>query len=87
MDNLDYIKTKINKDLVLTFFRNYNVNIPQNFSNEEFEALKNLSAYCNLIIQKAHKGNSVALVDKDVYIIHIEKILDDATKLKSRKGF
>ena len=31
-DNLDYIKAKI-KDLVLTSFFNYNVNI----SNEEFE--------------------------------------------------
>ena len=44
------------------------------------EALKNLSASCNLIIQKTDKGNSVALVEKNVYIRHIEKILDDATK-------
>ena len=49
MDNLDYIKTKI-KDLVLTFIRNYNVNILQNFSNEEFEVLK------NLIIKKTIKA-------------------------------
>ena len=46
-DNLDYKKTKI-KDLALTSFRNYNANIPQHLSNEEFEALKNLSANCNL---------------------------------------
>ena len=44
------------------------------------EALKNLSASCNLIIQKTDKGNSVAFVEKNVYIRHIEKILDDATK-------
>ena len=43
--------------------------------NEEFETLKNLLANCNLIIQKADKSNSVALVKKDVYIRHIEKIL------------
>ena len=87
-DNLDYAKTKI-KDLVLISFRNYNANIPQHLSNEEFEVLKNLSANCNLIIQKADKGNSVALVEKDVYIRHIEKILDDATKfekVKIKKG-
>ena len=73
----------------MTSFRNYNANIPQYLSNEEFEALKNRSANCNLIIQKADKGNSVVLVDKDVYIRHIEKILDDARKfekVKIKKG-
>ena len=87
-NNLDYVKTKI-KDLALTSFRNYNANIPQHLSNKEFEALKNLSANCNLIIQKADEGNSVVLVEKDVYIRHIEKILDDATKfekVKIKKG-
>ena len=73
----------------MTSFLNYNANIPQHLSNEEFEALKNLSANFNLIIQKADKGNSVVLVEKDVYIRHIEKILDDATKfekVKIKKG-
>ena len=36
--------------------------------DKEFEALKNLSANCNLIIQKADKGNSVVLVEKDACI-------------------
>ena len=87
-DSLDYMKTKI-KDLASTSFRNYNANIPQHLSNEEFQALKNLSGNCNLIIQKVGKGNSVVLVEKDVYIRHIEKILDDATKfekVKIKKG-
>ena len=83
-DNSDYIKAKI-KDLALTSFRNYNANIPHP-SNEEYERLKNLSAN-NLIIQKADKGTSVLLVEKSVYIRHVEKIYDDATKLKSRKEF
>ena len=81
------VQTKI-KDLALTSFRNYNANIPY-LSNEEFEALKNLSANCNLIIQKADKGNSIVLVEKNVYIRHTEKILDDATKfekIKIKKG-
>ena len=38
-DNLDFIKTRI-KDTALTSFRNYNTNVPQHLSNEEFEALK-----------------------------------------------
>ena len=64
--------------------------MPQHLSNEEFEALKDLSANCNLIIQKADKGNSVVLVEKDVYIRHIERflmMLRSLKKLKSRKEF
>ena len=38
-----------------------------------------------MIIQKANKGNSVALVEKDLYIRYIEKILNDATKLEKVK--
>ena len=56
----------LNKNLVLTCFRNNNANIPQIPSNEEFEASKDLSATCNLIIQKADKDNAVALVAKIV---------------------
>ena len=69
----------------MTSFRNYNTNIPQHLFNEEFEALENLSANCNLVIQRANKGTSVALVDKDVYIRCIEKILDDAAKFQNVK--
>ena len=73
----------------MTSFRNYNTDILQHLSNEEFEALKNLSTNCNLVIQKADKGNSVALVEKGVCIRHIIKILDYATKfekVKIKKG-
>ena len=54
--------------------------------------LKNLPISCNLIIQKADEGNSVVLVEKDVYIRRMEKILDYAAKfekvkIKSRKEF
>ena len=56
----------------LTSFRNYNANVPQHLSNREFEALKTLSTNCNLVIEKADKGNSVAIVEKDVYLRHVE---------------
>ena len=82
-DNLDHIKTKI-KDLALTSFCNYIANIPH-LSNEKFEKLKNLSANFNVIIQKPDKGKSVVLLEKDVYIRHIEKILDDTTKFEKVK--
>ena len=60
--------------------------LPQHLSNEEFAVLKNLSVNCNLIIQKADKGISVVLGEKNVYIRHIEKILDDATKFEDIKN-
>ena len=52
---------------------------------KNFEALKNLSANCSLIIQKAVKGKSVILVEKDACVRHIEKNLDDATKFEKVK--
>ena len=48
-------------------FCNYKANAPQHLSNEEFEVLKTLSGNCNLAIQKADKGNSVVIVEKDVF--------------------
>ena len=38
-----------------------------------------------VIIQKGNKVNSVLLVEKNVYIRHIEKILDNATKFEKTK--
>ena len=78
-DNLDFIKTRI-KDTTLTSFRNYNANVRQHLSNEEFEALKSLSADYNLVIQKGNKSNSVVIVEKDVYVRHMETILSDLNK-------
>ena len=39
--NFDFIKTRI-KDTALMSFRNYHINVPQNLSSEEFEALQTL---------------------------------------------
>ena len=75
------MKTRI-KDTALTSFRNYNANVPQHLSNEEFEALKTLSKNCNLVIQKADKGNSVVIVEKDVYLRHMETIISDHNKFE-----
>ena len=80
-DNLDFIKTRI-KDTALTSFRNYNANVPQHLSNEEFEALKTLSKNCNLVIQKADKDNLVAIIEKDVYLRHMETIISDHNKFE-----
>ena len=46
---------------------------------------KNIFTYNNLVVQKADKGNSVVLVDKDVYINYIENILKDQSKFEKVK--
>ena len=80
-DNLDFIKTRI-KNTAFTSFHDYNTNVPQHLSNEEFEALKTPSGNCNLVIQKADKGNSVVIVEKDIYVRHMETILSDLNKFE-----
>ena len=87
-NNLDFMKTRI-KDTALTSLRNYNANVPQHLTNEEFEALKPLSGNCNLVIQKPDKGNSVVIVEKDVYVRHMETIVSDLNKfgkVRIKKG-
>ena len=82
--DLDFVKTKI-KDAALNSFRFYNANIPQNLSDEELEAIEKLSKDNNLVVQKADKGNSVVLVDKDVYVNYMENILKDQSKFEKVK--
>ena len=54
-------------------------------SDEELEALEKLSKDNNLVVQKAGKGNSVVLVDKDVYVNYMENILKDQSKFEKVK--
>ena len=84
-DNLNFIKTRI-KEASLTSCCNNNNIVLQHLSNEEFEALKNLSKNCNLVMQRAEKGNSVVIVEKDVYLRYMETILSESEKVNIKKG-
>ena len=48
-ENLDFVKTKI-RDVALTSSCNYNVNLPCNLLDEDFEDFQNLSKNTNLVI-------------------------------------
>ena len=52
-ENLVFVKTKI-KDAYLTSFHNYNINIPCNLLDKEFEVLQNLSENTNLEMKKSN---------------------------------
>ena len=69
--------------MALSSLRYFNLNVPQHLSDNEFQALKNLSRLKKeVIIQKSDKGNSVVLVNKSDYIRHIEGILSDVNKFE-----
>ena len=77
-EDLDFVKTKT----ALSSFRQCNKNPKQNLSKEELAALTNLSKNKDIVIQKADKGNSVVIVDKDTYIKRMENLLSDQRKFE-----
>ena len=49
---------------------------------EELAALTNLCKNKDIVIQKSDKGNSVVIVDKDIYIKRMENLLSDHRKFE-----
>ena len=70
-ENLDFVKTRT-KEAALSSYRNYNNNVPQHLSKEEFLALQSLRKNKNIVNQKYNKGNSVGIVDKADYLDKIK---------------
>ena len=79
--NLELVETSI-KDAALSSFRFYNGNFLQHLFNEELEALEKLSKKNKVAVQEADKDSSVVLVDRDIYINHLENILKNETKFE-----
>ena len=73
-EDLDFVKTRT-KETALSSSRNYNNNVPQHLSKEEFVALQNLCKNKNIVIQKSDKGNSVVIVDIADYLDKMENLL------------
>ena len=80
-EDLDFVKTRI-KEAALSSYRNYNNNVPQHLSKEEFLALQNLRKNKNIVIQKSDKGNSVVVVDKADYLDKMDNLLNDTRKFE-----
>ena len=56
---------------------------PSNLSKNEFESLCKLKNENNLVIQKADKGNTIVILDKDSYLKSVEALLKDSSKFQS----
>ena len=55
---------------------------PSDLSKDEFESLCKLKNENNLVIQKAGKGNTILILDKDSYLKSVETLLKDSSKCK-----
>ena len=75
-EDLDFVKTRT-KEVALSSYRNYDNNVPQHLSKQEFLALQNLRKNKNIGIQKSDKGNSAVVVDKADYLDKTENLLND----------
>ena len=53
-----------------------------NLSKEELKALQNLLKQKHLVIQKAGKGNTVVITEKNAYISKMKEIFCDTTKFE-----
>ena len=80
-EDLDFVKTRT-KEEPLSSYRNYNNNVPQHLSKEEFLALQNLRKNKNIVIQKSDKGNSVVTVDKTDYLDKMDNLLNGTRKFE-----
>ena len=80
-DALMHLKSKI-KDVGLSSFRLYNKKDDrfENLTEDEYEAFFNLKSNKNIIIQKADKGNSAAVIDRLKYVRKMEELLSDCSK-------
>ena len=78
--------SSIKSKLLDTAFTSYNFfqrkRPVSNLSEAELNALENLTKNKNLVIQKADKGNTVVIINKNDYKTKIQNILSDSTKFK-----
>ena len=63
----EFVKCRI-KDTAYSILNNYDQENEQNLTKDEHQALKSLASRKDIIIQRADKGNTVVIIDKDVYI-------------------
>ena len=83
-ENRDFVKTRL-KNIAFSTFELTKRQLESNLSLEEQKALKQLSRQKDIIIQKADKGNTVVIIDKNTYNNKINDILKDTTKFRELK--
>ena len=80
-EHRERFKAKI-KDIELSSYKllNDNCKYGNNLSSEELNSLKTLMRNKNIVIQKADKGNTVVIMDKEKYIQGVKNVISDSSK-------
>ena len=83
-DNKEFVKTRL-KNIAYSTYEQTKRQLESNLSLNELNALKQLSRQKDIIIQKADKGNTVVIVDKNTYVDKMNSILKDTSKFQELK--
>ena len=75
------VKSKV-LNTAISSFDSFNNKMRSNLSKEELKALHNLRKQKHLVIQKADKGNTVVITEKNAYINKMKEIVSDTSKFE-----
>ena len=79
--NKECVKSRL-RDSAYSSFKQVSRISDKNLSREEVKALNNLVKNKDLVIEKACKGNNIAILNRSDYISKLIKILEDTSKFK-----
>ena len=82
--NKECVKSRL-RDSAYSSFKQVSRISDKTVSREEVKALNNLVKKKDLVIQKAHKGNNIIILNRSDYISKLSKILEDTSKFKRIK--
>ena len=76
------VKSKVLNTAISSFDSFNNNKMRSNLSKEELKALHNLRKQKHVVIQKADKGNTVVITEKNAYINKMKEIVSDTSKFE-----
>ena len=79
--NEKFVKSRL-RDYAYSSFKQVSKISEKNLLYEEIKALKNLSEYKYLVLQKAGKGNDIVVLNKNDYILKLNRIPEYTSKFK-----
>ena len=81
-ENLTILKNKFLDTATSSYAKIKSCKIRSNLSSNKAEALKNLTKQKDIIIQKADRGNTTVILDKESYIEKKKELLSDTSKFE-----
>ena len=77
-----FFKNKLLDTVTSSYTKIKSCRLKSKLSNNEAKALRNLTKQKDIIIQKADKGNTIVILDKESYIEKMKELLNDTTKFE-----